>query len=229
MSKREKILSNIAFILNIIPFILVVLFVKIIPVDIEFIEGKSVYDPLLVGFLCAIPLAIIVAINFLKKNRKVQRDMTAALSVCCLLSILFTYIVILGIMAQVEVIQEILSDDDYWLTVDAWGVVSVLLCLGLALVGGSLSRKTQNSIVALKIKYTKMSQLIFDKVHSFGSQITVVGFSFMAIVLSFFGGWLTIIVPVAGVICFLVWAYLYSYMLYKKKQKKAKQFSCDGE
>lgn len=222
MNKSERILSAISMACSVIPFILVLMFVRIIPVDIVIFEDESVNDPLFAGLLCIIPMTINMALRLMRDRGIMKKSAWKGFFITVVIAVMFTVIVFYSVIYEYANIKEMFAEGVEFGSLDYYGIIAVALCMLFAVAGSMISVTPSEKGFCISNRFTMQSEKVFVTVNRVSSKILTFSFLLFAVVLSFLGGWELLLVPLVGMGIFIIWSYVFSYFLFKKAIEKNK-------
>ena len=226
MSKKDRWLTEIAFITAVLPLIFIAFILKLMPTripitDINLIEVKveytNKYNNLITGLFCLVPLLIVGISRYIKKKIPDYKNYAAILIMSMVLSVAFSAIIIKGLTEQIRNIKDLKSFDFI-------GFGAVLACIFMALMGTvTRYRKFGSKVWAINNRYTRRSASIWKTVHHNAAGVQVPVFVFVGVVLSFVRGYPTLIIFFSALLLFAVWTFIHSYLIKCVFEKRRKE------
>jgi hypothetical protein len=235
MTKRERWLTTVALVLSVLPLIIVAFILKLYPSEssrlidnIIIIEPPQVkddyiskYNNLVIGLFCVVPLSIVIIASYIKRKLVEYDNYTAILIVSIVLSVFFSAIALYGVVNQAVTRGGIIG-------FDAWGFLAVSASLFAALCGNLTRYFKFGSRFAINNRFTRSSVSVWKTVHRNAGILQTLGFTLMAVPLSFISGWAAAVVFVGAAGAFIAWTFLHSYRirnLFAKRKTETEESS----
>ncbi len=226
MSKKDRWLTEIAFITAVLPLIFIAFILKLLParipitniniVDVK-VEYANKYNNLITGLFCLVPLMIVAISRFIKNKLPEYKNYSAILIMSMVLSVAFSAIIIKGLAAQIQNVDDLKSFDFI-------GFGAVLICIFIALMGTvTRYRKVGSKFWAINNRFTRSSASIWKTVHHNAASVQTPVFVFVGVVLSFVRGYPTLIILFSALFLFIVWTFVHSYIIKSVFEKRRKE------
>ena len=232
MSKKDRWLTIVAFIVAVLPLIVIAFILKLLPekipiTDINLIDAKveyaNKYSNLVTALLCLVPLLIVGTSRIIKTKLPEFKNYMAILIMSMVLSVAFTAIILKGLIEQVRNV-EVLRVFDFV------GFASVLVSIALALTGPiTRYRKYDSKFWSINNRFSRFSTSVWKTIHHNAASVQTPVFTFVAVIASFVRGWPACIIFGVALVLFIVWTVVHSYIIKTTIEKRQKQHAKEIE
>lgn len=213
MNKKDRWFLAISLVTSVLPFSIMALAMQFLPdVVPSFLELEgmtfSKSRNLVIGVFCLVPISAVVIAGALKSRKVIEKNYYAVTVGACVISLAFLAFVLQQLVAQTSV--GILGKFDFV------GVISVGVAFILAFLGVPLYDLKPNAVLGFRNSYTMRSVAVWEKVHRHASYTCLIGFTVLAMALSFARGIYALIGLIVGMVVFLLYVLVASRYFFQK-------------
>lgn len=219
MNTKNRWFFAVSLVTSVLPFALMALALRFLPDQVPLmnilgneIETVSKNRNLIIGLFCLVPVTAVLAAGYLKSRRVIEKNFYSVTVGAIVISLAFLCFVLYQLVDQAR-------NSDVLKSFDFVGVISVCIAFVLALLGVPVYDLKPNDALGFRNVYTRRSDVIWDTVHHHCSYVMIIGFTLLGTVISFFRGFVPLVILLAYCVLFLLYTLYYSRRTAKKAEK----------
>ncbi len=223
MSKKERWFSSAVLLVSVLPLLFIGIIQGIVDGPFVFIDKvKGVeykltnYQMDFIGLFCLVPALILIVSRFIRNKGMIARHFPVI--VIAVLTLCIVYFIAIIVVASNTL--STLTIVDVVFKINYVSFICTGLCLVFCVLGNFLPDLPPNPIFGIKNRYTTSSKAVWEKVNATASNAVMYIFLIDAIITAFSSNISAVIFLIIGILLYYGWAYLYSYYINKKFNKK---------